>query len=288
MSLVELLVVIAVMTLLSGLLLGAVQKVRAAAGRTSCQNNLKQIGLALHQYHDSVGHLPAGVSDDRPTEPMPFASWCLRLLPYLEQEALFREAVAAFRQERNFMRDPPHAGLRTPVRSFACPADDRVRQARAVGPQEVMRAFTSYLGVTGSRSSSLDGVLYLNSHVLLAEITDGTSNTLAVGERPPSHDLVLGWWYAGWGQNKDGDADMLLSARPNNQSIYGRGCPEGPYEFRAGRVDDQCDAFHMWSLHPGGANFLMADGSVRFLSYAINDILPSLASRAGGEAVSVP
>jgi prepilin-type processing-associated H-X9-DG protein len=138
--------------------------------------------------------------------------------------------------------------------------------------------------VNGRDAFHEDGVLFLDSAVRLTDVTDGTSNTLAVGERPPSADLILGWWYAGWGQAKDGEGDMVLGARTRNHSIYGRGCPSGPFEFQPGSFGNQCDAFHFWSPHSNGANFLVCDGSVRFLSYSANRILPALATRAGGEA----
>jgi prepilin-type processing-associated H-X9-DG protein len=76
---------------------------------------------------------------------------------------------------------------------------------------------------------------------------------------------------------------MLLGARTRNISRYGRGCPRGPYDYQAGTIANQCDAFHFWSPHTGGANFLFADGSVKLLSYSANDLLPALASRAGNE-----
>ncbi len=122
----------------------------------------------------------------------------------------------------------------------------------------------------------------------MAEIADGTAHTILVGERPPSTDLVFGWWYAGWGQDKDGEGDMLLGARTQNRSEYGRGCPTGPYPFKDGAFDRQCDAFHFWSPHRGGANFLFADGSVRLVTYSANDLLPALASRSGNEVFELP
>jgi len=287
-TLIELLVVIAITALVIGLSLGVVQKVRESATRAQCQNNMKQIGLALHHYHEAAGHLPAGVTGERPGEPMPFVSWCARLLPSLEQGALWDETVQAFKQDADFLHDPPHSGLKTTVRHFTCPSDGRVRTARLVGKEQLPRAFTSYLGVNGYHASYSDGLFYVDSRIRFADITDGTSNTLAIGERPPSKDLILGWWYAGWGQDKDGEGDMLLGVRTRVNSIYGSGCPDGPNDFKPGSFDNQCDAFHFWSPHSGGANFLLADGSVRFIRYSANSIMPTLASRAGGEAESVP
>jgi prepilin-type processing-associated H-X9-DG protein len=284
----ELLVTIALIGLLIGFLLAAVQKARGAAQIGQCRNNLRQIGIALNAYHDATGNFPAGVSTDRPGQPMPFAGWGLRLLPYLERESEWRAAVAAFRQDRNFLDIPPHIGLKTVIATYACPSDSRVQHTQLVSESRLERAFSSYLGVNGRGSEYDDGVLYEDSSTRIADISDGTSNTLLAGERPPSADLIFGWWYAGWGQNKDGEGDMVLGVRTRNSSMWGDGCPNGPYDFKAGDFKNQCDAFHFWSPHPGGANFLLCDGSVRFLPYSANAILPALATRAGGEAAELP
>jgi prepilin-type processing-associated H-X9-DG protein len=111
-----------------------------------------------------------------------------------------------------------------------------------------------------------------------------------VAERPPSADLNFGWWYGGGGQSKDGSGDSVLGVREMYVGPFGSGqlCPAGPYHFGSGEISNQCDAFHFWSLHSGGANFLFCDGSVRFLAYSADSILPALATRAGSERVSVP
>ena len=96
-SLVELLVAMAILALLAGLTLAAVQRVRSAAAKTDCANRLRQIGLALHQYHGAAGAFPAGVTVGGPTEPHRFMNWETRLLPYIEQEALWQKAVEAYR-----------------------------------------------------------------------------------------------------------------------------------------------------------------------------------------------
>jgi len=285
LTLTELLVIIAIIVVLIGLLLPAIQKVRAAAARTDCTNNLKQIGLAFHHYHDAQGVLPTGCSYRGGVDPYPHMSWCTRLLPFLEQEVLWKEAQHAFALEPSFLKNPPHTLLTFVLPIFTCPSDTRTRDQHPGSP-----ALTSFLGVEGFDQSTRDGILYLDSRVHLADVRDGTSNTLLVGERPPSAKKNFGWWYAGWGQAQDGSGDMVLGVRERNvfASWLGADCPAGPYQFGPGRLDNQCDLFHFWSLHPGGAHFLYADGSVHFLSYSADAILPALSTRAGGEVVDVP
>jgi len=104
-----------------------------------------------------------------------------------------------------------------------------------------------------------------------------------------SADFWYGWWYAGFGQRGTGSADLLLGVRERNVGGgYVSSCPPGPYHFQPGCVDQQCDLFHFWRLHPGGAHFLYADGSVHFLTYEADRVLPALATRAGGEVVELP
>jgi prepilin-type N-terminal cleavage/methylation domain-containing protein/prepilin-type processing-associated H-X9-DG protein len=287
-TLLELLVVIAIVAVLLGLLLPAVQKVRTAADRISCANNLKQIGLALHQYHDAESHLPPGVSSGRPGDPFPRMTWLTRSLPYVEQDQLWRATVAAYDYQPSPYVNPPHIGFGTPVRVFACPAD-----SRALGIQSTHKgrrpALTSYVGILGTAYDHSDGVLSLDSRVRLTDISDGTSSTAVVGERPPSADFWYGWWYAGYGQAGTGSADMLLGVRERNVGgSYVSACPPGPYHFGPGHFTEQCDLFHFWSPHTGGAHFLFADGSVRFLGHGSDSILPALATRAGGEPVELP
>jgi prepilin-type processing-associated H-X9-DG protein len=149
---------------------------------------------------------------------------------------------------------------------------------------------TNYVGVLGTDAASENGCLFLGSAVRFSDITDGTSNTLLVGERPPNAQLNFGGWYAGIGQSDDGDARSVLGVTDFNivGPIYGWDCMRGPYEFGPGRFDSNCDVFHFWSPHAGGANFLMADGSVHFLAYSAAPLMPSLATRAGGEPVQPP
>lgn len=287
-SLVELLVAVAIVAVLVGLLLPAVQKVRAAAARASCQNTVKQLALAAHLHHDAVGSLPPGLSVLSDGGRMPFLGWPARLLPYLEQEARWRDVEAAFRTDPaplKFYGHPPHAKLlRSPVLAFACPADPRTPGPAVLGATLV--AFTSFVGVEGTDQTTKDGALYLDSRVRLTDVADGTSGTLLIAERPPSADLRFGWWYRGWGQSQDGSIEMLLGVRERNVSHPN--CPPVAPPFGPGRFDQPCHEFHYWSGHDGGANFAFCDGSVRFLTYAADSVLPILATRAGGEVFEMP
>lgn len=284
-TLLELIVMIGILAVLMGLMLPAVQRVRDAAARTSCQNNLRQIGLGLHSYHDTHGVLPPGT---RPNgADFPFMNWLTRILPFIEQEAIWKQAVGAYAANYDFKYDPPHP-LATVIPLYGCPADPRTSQVGFAYGGTLRVAFTSYLGVEGQNQTRKNGCLFLNSSIGLLEISDGTSNTLLVGERPPSTDEIFGWWYAGVGQSWDGSADALLGVRERNARFINV-CPYGASAFGPGRFNNQCDVLHFWSPHlGGGAHFLLADGSVHFLTYSAGPLMPALASRNGGEAVSIP
>lgn len=279
--------VIAIIGVLIGLLLPAVQRVRDAAMRTRCTNNLRQIGLAVPQCDDVGGSFPAGMSYRDGTACYPFMSWLTRILPFLEQQALWANAQQAYAQDRSFYDNPLHTNRTVVVSLFRCPADPRTLNVEQLADGQRV-TFTDYLGVEGTNLFRHNGVLYLDSAIRLSDISDGTSNTLCAGERPPSADGILGWWYAGEGQSKDGSGDMVLGVREWNIGRFAPNCPPGPYSFGPGRPKNQCDAFHFWSLHIGGAHFLLADGSVHFLSYSAAPLMPALATRAGGESVDLP
>jgi prepilin-type processing-associated H-X9-DG protein len=289
-TLVEVLVVVGLIGVLVGLLMPAVQKVRGAAARSGCQNNLKQISLALHTHHDRVGFLP----DRGPTGPLVVGktrvlSWMAYILPDLGEMPLWRltERAMSLNQLDPFA-NPPHVGLSSVVKTYWCQADGRPTGPR-VDPDGIAAAYTGYLGVRGSGRPGGDGVMGQYPAIRFAAVRDGLSNTLLLGERPFPNSLQAGRWYTG---RQGGVLNGRLYGPDEALHVVGAVFPgdpcRGPFQFGPGRTDNPCDRYHFWSLHPGGANFAFCDGSVRFLPYSADAVLPALATRAGGEAVAIP
>jgi prepilin-type N-terminal cleavage/methylation domain-containing protein/prepilin-type processing-associated H-X9-DG protein len=277
-TLIELLVVIAIIAILIGLLLPAVQKVREAAARMSCQNNLKQIALACHSYHGAFEEFPAYGNGPY------YLPWIPVILTYMEEDS--------YAQSYSY-----YNGLGT--KKFQCPS------AGGVGLVSAGYALTNYLAVAGYRYNDWSlptggtGVIgaYINGGtgaVRIADITDGTSSTLLIGERP-SMDLavpaygVMGYSYP--------DYDSILYAfttasdftwEPYSNGVRftsGSMCPF-PMGFGPGDIRESCDINHFWSRHIQGANFAMADGSVRFITYGAGAlVIGQLSTRAGSELV---
>jgi prepilin-type N-terminal cleavage/methylation domain-containing protein/prepilin-type processing-associated H-X9-DG protein len=335
-TLIELLVVIAIIAVLIGLLLPAVQRVREAAARIKCANNLKQMGLALHQYHDVEGAFPSGVNTN-------FSvhwhwSWMAKILPYLEQDNLYKAADSWAHNTSipvTWFTPPPSGtpgyahwspwggwvfGLTQPdqnpyiatvVPMFVCPSEPYARTMTLVTPtgKQLVQAMTDYQGVSGTNYLTTDGMLGSNRTVRFLDVTDGTSNTLLVGERASSRSLNYGTYFSGCGQvdpryppgdDQRGSADVVLGVREYNTQANDipsiDRCPRGPYHFQPGGqikdstgvVNEDCDQFHYWSRHMGGANFLYVDGSVHFLTYDADLVMEAMGTRANGEVVSVP
>jgi len=218
------------------------------------------------------------------THPYPLLNWHGRLLPYIEQDSLWKLTEKAYAEDWYLLDNPPHIGRTVPIMLFVCPADGiRVWQVRR---PFLSPASTSYLGVSGTNDSEHDGVFFLDSHVRFAGITDGMSNTLMVGERPPSLTRFYGRWYGSWGPW--GMANAYLGVEETGIHNPYWNCPSGPYHFQNDRLGNPCAIYHFWSLHSDGANFLFADGSMHFLTYSAVSILPALATRSGDEVISSP
>jgi prepilin-type N-terminal cleavage/methylation domain-containing protein/prepilin-type processing-associated H-X9-DG protein len=288
-TLIELIVSVAILALLIALLMPAIMRVREASARLKCGNNLKQLSLAIQAYEAANRALPPGVTLARRNQPFPRTTWIARLLPYLEQTPLWERTVSAFAQDNNAINNPPHVGFGTAMGILSCPSDGRAESPQSTH-NGLRPALTNYLGVIGTDYLQRDGVLFEDSRIVMSDILDGTANTIALGERPPSPDCWFGWWYTGTGQDESGSPDFLLGVHELYfaERPYVTFCFHGRYRFGPGAFDNQCDVFHFWSPHPGGAHFAFCDGSVRFLAYSADSILPALATRAGGEAVSLP
>jgi prepilin-type N-terminal cleavage/methylation domain-containing protein/prepilin-type processing-associated H-X9-DG protein len=307
-TLVELLVVIAIIAVLIGLLLPAVQKVRAAAARVQCQNNLKQLALASHNYHDSTGALPQLQNNNNGNGiAIGYTTPFIPLLPDVEQQNLyqrFRDSAVA--QQRPILGDVNDGGPNSldasVVATYVCPADALPRPAVGLWP-----GTNTYVGLTSYRANSTgydffyqpfgdDGVICIDTAVRLTDITDGTSNTLLFGEH---YNADPNWplWSAAFGLNPATQFYLWGSAWANvNLQTTALGTvplnyllpPTVPADFFQADVTVFNRFLAYGSGHPGGANFALADGSVRFISDGINStptVLSALCTRAGGEVI---
>jgi prepilin-type processing-associated H-X9-DG protein len=260
-----LLVVIAIIGLLVAFLLPAVQQARAAARAIACRNNLKQIGLALHNYHGVHNGFPIG------HVPLKMWTWQSMTLPFLDQGALYSRIAYGSPDDCftvSFLLGPDDPGAVT-VPVFQCPADPNSGKIYKSEPGYGLHAPLDYLGVSGASTGSNDGLYYLASFVRTRDITDGTSSTIAVAERGIPDDLQSGWLLCGAGVPiGSGNLDSHLSMEPGIRP--GGGGSEHRY--------------HFWSWHSGGTHVLMADGSVRFVSENSDAVtLRRLSTRAAGD-----
>jgi prepilin-type N-terminal cleavage/methylation domain-containing protein len=286
-TLIELLVVIAIIGILMGLLVPAVQKVREAADLVSCKNNLKQIGLAMHNHHDTVGRFPVGYYD--PTlwpqlDNGPGWGWGAFLLPFVEQDNLYRQI--------NFnldVGDPANAAIRTTyLKIYHCPADDKTGTFTITdgGSNSWQLAWGSYVACNGN-----DGVddfttpphtgPFLRAVVgfRVADITDGLSNTMFVGDRTSRLS------YSTWVGGPTGALNPFFQAPGNfGAEVTLVMCHAGPTGPNTPGV---FDADSTSSPHRTGVPFVFGDGSVHYLSNGIDiTVWMALATRAGGEPLS--
>jgi prepilin-type N-terminal cleavage/methylation domain-containing protein/prepilin-type processing-associated H-X9-DG protein len=243
-TLIELLVVIAIIAILIGLLLPAVQKVRAAAARMKCQNNLKQIGLAMHNFHDANKAFPPAFSKNPPQTENNWA-WGTWLLPYLEQTGLY----SAMNPAAQAPPTAPDVNTTLPLSVFSCPSDPSPQTNDFRG---------SGSGFARSNYLVSEQICDGGSQISILAITDGTSNTIMVGERD-GKDQIAGIWPVR--ETKSGSVGVI--------SVLGR--PNWPIntKYAGGNTccatDTACTRYAWSSQHTGGANFAFCDGSVHFL-----------------------
>lgn len=297
-TLIELLVVIAIIAILIALLLPAVQQAREAARRSACKNNMRQLGLALHNYHDTHTAFPSGWIGATPgvghdVEGLNGYAWGTMLLPMIEQAPLYNRIDFSLS-----LIDPANIDLlRQPINVFRCPSDPQpetweIEEEGSPGTVLAELASANYVAVFGSADTQPggrelhdceglvgqctgNGMFYHNSKVRMRDLTDGTSSTLAIGER----------------------LTIPFGTTDRHHSTWSGVVPEGEEAFARvlGLTDHtpnsnnsttpHLDDFS--SQHPGGVHFVLADGHVRFVSENINEqVYQWLSTIQNGEVIS--
>lgn len=305
-TLIELLVVLAILAVLVGLLLSALQNVRQAADRLRCQNNLKQLALAAHCHHDAKEKFPTGchylIIEGRYSYG---TAWEFELFPYFEQENLHKKW--SYTDPYQNVVGGRNALTAQVSKLLLCPSDSLTDPVQRNDYGDFY-GVGSYGGNAGKRAFSDDkrsfsatggGIFFLDSKIRVRDVTDGTSNTFLFGERSHRDNTfdVAARYYSseyyplrGWGQWAyfcKPPHHLLSTAVPINYQT-----PPGPYSIEAPggilppEVSSRINAFG--SGHPGGANFAFVDGSVRFLSDLTKlATLQALSTRAGNEVVDM-
>jgi prepilin-type N-terminal cleavage/methylation domain-containing protein/prepilin-type processing-associated H-X9-DG protein len=291
-TLIELLVVVAIIGILVSLLLPTIQKARDAASRAACQKNLQQIGLALHSYHDQTGSFPSGyiwktVRPDKPEETSPGWGWGALILPYLEKQDLYARIDLAIPIE-----DATLADIRTSTLTlFTCPADARAGVFDVYDENDsklTTAATNSYAACFGgaaeisSEPQCGSGMFFRNSAVRFADVTDGTSTTIAIGER------VAVLTHTPWAGAVSRGTVRITSGSPSiSQSVEQAPAQTLAHTGSHALNDVASDPDDFFGLHDGGVVFLFVDGSARLLrAKTAIPVLESLATRAGGEIVN--
>ncbi len=287
-TIVELLVVTAVISLIVSLLLPAVQQARESARRTQCQNQLRQIGLALHLYHDLHNSFPIGGMTSSEL------SWHVTILPMIEQSALYGTFSFSEGSYLSPGKNDPHGTRR--IGMFVCPSsvvEHSISKADAVG--ESITHTCHYYGIMGPKGDRPDGRLYdvdrttpgygdYSRHGLFTrdnsrsfrDVTDGTSNSLAVGEISWKNANSYRSWVRGSNSSTTGSpiSGCKNVVSPINRGFYNESSP----------VLNNFNDVSLGSEHPGGANVAFCDGSVRFISEVTDtSVFRSSASINGGE-----
>jgi prepilin-type N-terminal cleavage/methylation domain-containing protein/prepilin-type processing-associated H-X9-DG protein len=299
-TLVELLVVIAIIGVLVALLLPAVQSARESARRMSCSNNLKQFGIAIHNYHDVQRYLPISiaynVSGPRATPQPNGKGWIISILPHMEQQALYAQFEPGFNgffgSNLGLKNMACREAMKARIKVIQCPSDGESKrlandQAQWAG---IDVAVTNYKGVIGDTrmggAASIhqgtepdchnvvgcNGLFYRNNYqdqLRLALVTDGTAHTLMVGEDVPHHNIHSAAYFAN-GDYASCHGPLNYFPNPRTPTVW-----PNMISFR--------------SRHPSGGQFCMADGSVHFVAQNINHTMyRQLCTKAEGETVQLP
>ncbi|PQO31418.1 prepilin-type cleavage/methylation domain-containing protein [Blastopirellula marina] len=306
-TLVELLVVIAIIGVLIALLLPAVQQAREAARRMQCSNNLKQFGIALHNYHDTFGKFPPGyLLQDLNGSNLDYNGtgsswgWGAQLLPFIEQNALADSLGVGSQSLTNALSNATLVTLmKQPVQAFLCPSDTAPNPntghqlKKSSGDEPV--ATSNYVGnntshkwhsggrLTGygpgegggwsgpGAANAPTGIFWRNSRIGMRDITDGTSNTIAIGERSWRLNNPAGTQFVC-------DAAIAIGTAHNNEQLTIRHVLAGG-AVRINFTNNECK-YGFSSRHPGGAMFVLCDGSVRFIPETI-DHTPTASGSSG-------
>lgn len=310
-TLIELLVVIAIIAILVALLLPAVQQAREAARRSSCKNNLKQLGLAFHNYHDTFGMIPNGGGPPASGDTSYRMGWAPKIFPYIEQGTRL-DAMETFSANPLMRLQPyriataPHNGTHDiwgPIPTLVCPSSplgERASDHTTSTPDFAHRSSQGalhYRGCTGrwedlvdsttpDRQHSNSGMIYPMSRVRFGNVTDGLSNTILLGETSTTKNYPAASLRTGWG----GLAPWTFGIFYYNTSGVGAEwltIDSKMIRFPINsRVSFSAGATPFTSEHTGGAQFVLGDGSVRFISENISlDTLKALATRSGGEVI---
>lgn len=298
-TLVELLVVIAIIGVLVALLLPAVQSAREAARRMQCQNHLKQLALGLHNYHDTFTRFPPGQWNNFYTNDAPWirGCWVQPLLPFIEQKNLYEVYDAARKTNGDWALLCPSKD--TKIKTLNCPSDPnspktRTRDTNNIGGVATMQGLhTNYVVCSGSTAYGtgglqLEGMFFTKSFVRLAEVADGTSNTLMLSEiiivpdSAGANDL-RGRYCNSWEGNS-----WFTTLNPPNTSVRDTQVYQGVSLQQAPQTtiaNNGTQAVYARSYHPAGVDASLGDGSVRYVSNNINAATyKALGTRNGGEA----